>query len=163
MALERQPKELTYIQELQAKTNRDVAMLKPVTGAVVCSLHVPQTIMTSIMASKTAFDSPLESIRDIIRGLQQRDAFVIDRQYESMPNRTRNARSSRQVWQMDDNGLLRHKRALYVPKSLSVQSEILAVNHNDLHVGHFGFYHTLDLVRRKYYWPGIRSEIKGYI
>ncbi len=68
-----------------------------------------------------------------------------------MPNRTRNARSLRQVWQMGDDGLLRHKRALYVPKSPLVRSEILVVNYDDLYIGHFGFYRTLELVRRKYY------------
>src|SRR6266487_2239552 len=38
MALERQPEELTHMQESWAKTKRDVAMLKPVTGAIVCRL-----------------------------------------------------------------------------------------------------------------------------
>ncbi len=69
MALERQPEELTYMQESWAKTKRDVAMLKPVTGAIVCSLYVPRTIVASAMASETAFDPPSESIRDIIGDL----------------------------------------------------------------------------------------------
>ena len=39
----------------------------------------------------------------------------------------------------------------------------MRLNHDDPHAGHFGYLQTLELIRQKYYWPGISRDIKEYI
>ena len=114
------------------------------------------------MLSEMALDPPSEPIRNIIRDLQHKDAFVVEQGYRSVKSRARIA-GSEPAWAVDDDDLLRYKGALYVPESPAVREEILGVNYDDPHAGHFGFYRTLELVRRKYYWLGMRNDIKKYL
>lgn len=155
------------MQESWAKTNRDkasdVLRLKPVTGAVVCRLHVPRGHTVSVLANETAYDHVSAPTHELIRDLQRKDAFVTDQRYESGAIRGRTTRSLGQEWKLGDDGLLRKGNALYVPGSPALRDEILTSCHNDPYAGHFRFARTLELVQRKYHWPGIRKDIKRYV
>ncbi len=153
------------MQESWTKTNCDKAggQLKPVTGATVCRLYVPRWHTIGVLATETAYDLPLATTQELIGDLQREDAFVTGRRYELEPSRGRHAGSSGQGWKLSKDGLLRKGAALYVPGSPALRAEILAINHDDPYSGHFGFARTLELVRRKYFWPGMRQEIKRYV
>jgi hypothetical protein len=45
----------------------------------------------------------------------------------------------------------------------SIRAKILAVSHDDPFARHFGFAHTLELVRRRYFWYSIRTDVKAYV
>jgi transposase InsO family protein len=59
-------------------------------------------------------------------------------------------------------GLLYHWKALYVPGAGRARTEVLRRHHDDLIAGHFGLRRSLDLVARKYHWPGMSCDVKAY-
>ena len=58
-------------------------------------------------------------------------------------------------------GVLYHGTQAYLPSPS--RGEAMRSNHDDPHAGHFGYLRTLELVRRKYYWPGMSRDIKQYV
>ena len=51
---------------------------------------------------------------------------------------------------------------MYVSPGL-FHREVVRLNHDDPLAGHFKFAHTLILIQRKYYWPGINKDNKSYV
>jgi hypothetical protein len=51
---------------------------------------------------------------------------------------------------------------LYVPAAGGARTEVLQRHHDDPIAGHFGSKSTLELVARKYYWPGMARKVKAY-
>ena len=52
---------------------------------------------------------------------------------------------------------------IYVPNSKKIREEILEENHNLVDVGHPGQQRMLELIKRNYWWPGIKEDVKKYI
>ena len=50
-----------------------------------------------------------------------------------------------------------------MPNDPAVKQEIMKMNHDDPHAGHFGVAKTTELICQKYYWLGITQEIKDYV
>ena len=55
-------------------------------------------------------------------------------------------------WRVDPNGLLRYKGVIYMPNDPAVKQEIMKMNYNNLHAGHFRVTKTIELIHQKYYW-----------
>jgi hypothetical protein len=70
-------------------------------------------------------------------------------------------RQYQSYWQQHD-GLLYYQMQLYVLAAEGARTKVLHCHHDDPIVGHFGMKRTLELVARKYYWPGIAREVKAY-
>jgi hypothetical protein len=51
---------------------------------------------------------------------------------------------------------------LYVLAAGGACTEVLRRHHDDPITGHFSSKRTLELVARKYYWPGMEREVKAY-
>ena len=66
-------------------------------------------------------------------------------------------------WTKDADGVARYKGKVYVPEDQAVRAEILTINHDDPIAGHFGVTKTLELLKRKYYWPKMRSDVKRWV
>ena len=66
-------------------------------------------------------------------------------------------------WSRDTNGLLRLDNRVYVPDTDDLRLRILRYKHDHPLSGHFGQNRTLELVRREYTWPGIRTFVKDYV
>jgi hypothetical protein len=64
-------------------------------------------------------------------------------------------------WQHHD-GLLCYRMQLYIPAAGGGRTEVLRRHHNDPIAEHFGTKRTLELVFRKFYWPGMLCEVKAY-
>jgi hypothetical protein len=64
-------------------------------------------------------------------------------------------------WQQHD-GLLYYHMLLYVPAAGGVHTEVLRRYHDDPIAGHLGAKRMLELVSRKYYWPGMSPEVKAH-
>ena len=47
-----------------------------------------------------------------------------------------------------------------MPNDQAVRQEIMKINHDDPHGGHFGTARTTELIRRKYFWPSIAMNIR---
>src|SRR5258705_3074354 len=65
-------------------------------------------------------------------------------------------------WSTDEQGLVRYDDRIWVPDSDDLRLRVLLYNHDHPISGHFGQNKTLDLIRRNYTWPSVRSFIKDY-
>ncbi len=55
--------------------------------------------------------------------------------------------------------LLLYQNNLYILPGLLCQ-ELLQMYYDELQDGNFGYLYTLELLRRKYYWPCINQDVK---
>lgn len=64
-------------------------------------------------------------------------------------------------------GLLLMDRRVYVPQYRpergNLRTRVLQEKHDHLTAGHFGFNKTLELVRRNYVWPSMRTDCKKFV
>src|SRR4051794_29019900 len=60
-------------------------------------------------------------------------------------------------------GLLFYQDKVLVPGNEKLRIDILKLYHDSPLAGHPGRQRTLELVMRKYYWPGMRSFIYAYV
>jgi len=65
-------------------------------------------------------------------------------------------------WSLDGAGLLRYDGHIWVPDVNDLRLRILLNNHDHPVSSHFGQNKTLELVRRDYTWPGVRTFVKDY-
>ena len=66
-------------------------------------------------------------------------------------------------WSIDVTGLLHLDSCIFVPKADDLHLRVLRFKHDHPLLGHYGQSHTLDLVQRKYTWPGVRMYVKDYV
>ena len=66
-------------------------------------------------------------------------------------------------WSTDETGYLRLDGCMYVPKADDLCLCVLRYKNDHPLSGHFGQNRTLELIRRKYTWPGIRTYVKDYV
>jgi transposase InsO family protein len=59
--------------------------------------------------------------------------------------------------------LLKRGAAYYVPLDVGFRAELLRCYHDDPVAGHFGFSRMLELLSRKYFWFGMRADVKRYV
>ena len=66
-------------------------------------------------------------------------------------------------WSKDSAGLLHLDNRIYVPDTNDLHLRVLRYKHDHLLASHFGQNCTLELVCRKYTWPGVCTFVKDYI
>ena len=74
--------------------------------------------------------------------------------------RLRGSASLLKDWE-DVEEVLQYQKLPYV--SEIIRSKLINCHHNDPLAGHFGIDKTKRLVRRKYYWPSLRKDVKNYV
>jgi len=52
---------------------------------------------------------------------------------------------------------------IYIPNNKRIREGILKKNHDSVDVGHPGQHRMLELLKRTYWWPGLKEDIKKYI
>jgi hypothetical protein len=52
---------------------------------------------------------------------------------------------------------------VWIPQDLALCHNILIKNHDDPIGGHYSVDKTIDLLKRKYYWPYLRRDVHAYI
>lgn len=65
-------------------------------------------------------------------------------------------------WSVDTDGYLRLDDRIYVPDADNLRLRVLQYKHDHILSGHFGQNKTLELVRREYTWPDIRTTVKEF-
>ena len=71
--------------------------------------------------------------------------------------------SSNPRWTTNETGYLHLDGRIYVPEADDLHLHVLRHKHDHPLSGHFGQNRTLELIRCKYTWPGIRTYVKDYI
>jgi len=65
------------------------------------------------------------------------------------------------IWEED--GVVYIEGRIYVPNSKNIREDILKKNHDSVDVGHPGQHRMMELIKRTYWWPGLKEDIKKYI
>ena len=52
---------------------------------------------------------------------------------------------------------------VYVPNNKKIWEEILKENHDSVDIGHLGQHRMLEILKRTYWWLGLKEDIKKYI
>ena len=52
---------------------------------------------------------------------------------------------------------------IYIPNNRNLKEWILQENHDPVDVGHPGQQRILELVKRNYWWPEIKEDVKKYM
>jgi hypothetical protein len=52
---------------------------------------------------------------------------------------------------------------VWIPEDQALRQNILLKNHDNPIGGHYGVDRTVDILKRKYYWPGLRANVHKYI
>jgi len=63
----------------------------------------------------------------------------------------------------EENGVVYMEGRIYVPNNKKIKEEILKENHDLADVGHLGQHRMLELIKRTYWWPGLKENIKKYV
>jgi hypothetical protein len=66
-------------------------------------------------------------------------------------------------WAVTPDGFLRHDDKIYVPDADNLRLRVLQYKHDHILSGHFGQNKTLELVRREYSWPNLRSFVLDFV
>jgi len=52
---------------------------------------------------------------------------------------------------------------IYVPNNKELKEEILKEHHDPVDIGHPGQHRMLELLKRTYWWPGLKEDVKRYV
>ena len=52
---------------------------------------------------------------------------------------------------------------IYVPNNKKIKEKILKENHNSVDMGHPGQHRMLELLKRTYWWLGLKEDVKKYV
>jgi hypothetical protein len=120
---------------------------------------VSRIVVAQASQFETAYTETPNSLLALLKDTQKEDALAAE-----VKNELKRApvAGAKPAWTIDHDGLMRYQGKAYVPPEGALRMEILRRNHDDPLAGHFGFRKTLELVKRKYYWPRMDQEIKKY-
>ena len=65
------------------------------------------------------------------------------------------------TWKED--GVVYIEERIYIPNNKKIMEEILKENHNLVDVGYPGQHRMLELLKRTYWWPRLKKDIKKYV
>jgi len=63
----------------------------------------------------------------------------------------------------EEDGVVYMKERIYVPNNKNLKEEILEEHHDPADIGHPEQYRMQELIKRTYWWPGLKEDIKRYI
>ena len=52
---------------------------------------------------------------------------------------------------------------IYIPNNKDLKEEILREHHDPADIGHLGQHRMQELIKRTYWWPGLKEDIKKYV
>jgi len=65
------------------------------------------------------------------------------------------------TWEKD--GVVYMEERIYVPNNKKIKEEILKENHDIVDMGHPGQHRMLEVIKRTYWWPGLKNNVKKYV
>ena len=63
----------------------------------------------------------------------------------------------------EEDGVAYMEGRVYVPNNKELREEILREHHDPADIGHPGQYRMMKLLKRTYWWPGLKEDVKKYI
>jgi len=65
------------------------------------------------------------------------------------------------IWEEDR--VVHMEGRIYVPNNKKIREKILKENHDSVDMGHPEQHRMLELLKRMYWWPGLKEDVKKYI
>jgi transposase InsO family protein len=129
-------------------------------GQSIHEYFVPRALVAKALESETAYTLTSNSLLPLLIELQKGDALAAEKGKAGEKEQVAGVSGK---WKVDSNGLLRYQGKAYVPPDMAVRGEIMKICHDDPLSGHFGQRKTLTLVRRRYYWPTLDTDVREYV
>ena len=63
----------------------------------------------------------------------------------------------------EEDGIAYMEGRIYVPNNKKLREEILKEHYDPADIGHPGQHRMLELLKRTYWWPGLKEDIKKYM
>ena len=63
----------------------------------------------------------------------------------------------------EEDGLVYMEGRIYLTNNKKVKEEILKENYDSVDVGHPEQQRVLELLKRNYWWPGLKEDVKRYV
>ena len=63
----------------------------------------------------------------------------------------------------EEDGVAYMEGRIYVPNNKELKEEILREHHDPVDIGHPGQHRMLELLKRTYWWPGLKEDVKRYV
>ena len=111
-----------------------------------------RAVVNTASKDEDPFGDPSTDLADLIKVLQAKDDVL-----SSLRERSK-AAGETDAWHQSGE-LWYFKEALYVPDDSATREQLMRVHHDDELAGHFGRNKTEELLRRKYYWPGLSEDV----
>jgi len=70
-------------------------------------------------------------------------------------------KKDRLAWEEDGMAYMEEK--IYVPNNKNLREEILKEHYDPADIGHPEQHKMLELLKRTYWWPGLKEDIKKYV
>ena len=70
-------------------------------------------------------------------------------------------KKDRQSWEED--GIIYMYGRIYIPNNQRIKEKILQENHDLVDIGHPGQQQMMELIKRNYWWPEIKNDVKKYV
>jgi len=70
-------------------------------------------------------------------------------------------KQDRLTWEEDEVVYIEER--IYIPNNKRIREEILKENHDLVDVGYLEQYRMLELLKRTYWWPGLKEDVKKYV
>src|ERR1700730_3935709 len=122
-------------------------------GQLISSLQASSLYKPALRASFVIDDDQLR--RDIRSGISLDPVIALI--LEDL-----RSNSADPKWSMDDDGLLREHRRIYVPDVNNLRLHVLRARHDHPLAGHFGRTKTMALVFRDYTWPKLQGFVSDF-
>ena len=63
----------------------------------------------------------------------------------------------------EEDGIVYVDGRIYVSNNQKIRERILQENHEPVDIGHLGQQRMMELIKRNYWWPGIKTDVKKYV
>ena len=71
------------------------------------------------------------------------------------------AKKDGQSWEKD--GIVYIDEKIYMPNNQKIKEKILQENHKQIDIEYSGQHQMMKLIKRNYWWPEIKNNMKNYI
>lgn len=68
-----------------------------------------------------------------------------------------------QGYELNAAGILYYRKIIYVPNQDDIKENILDEYHKIPYAGHPGYQKLITLLRKEYYWPGMKRDVTEYL
>ena len=63
----------------------------------------------------------------------------------------------------EEEGIVYKEERIYVPNNKKLKEKILKENHDSVDMGHPEQQRMFNLIKRNYWWPGLKEDVKKYV